>query len=265
MAIKNGMKRKLKRQRRTTSTLLTFIALLLLVVTYDLRDGRSGAAVEALDTEAIKECVASDGACASSAATDEETTSIDCIDKHDDCSNWGRDGECDFNPKYMLKDCPRACNACQFDAHNMDKEITRRTRVVNAGGDERCLETPFGISQTINDEGMDAGDVIQLFRKLSTYMEETVLVDHEYETVRDRCKNKSRQCAEWKLNGECETVSCMVLYGCVCLFVAVALFVSIFCRHLANKLPQFDNIRSTHRFLQILESLMDECQLFSIL
>jgi hypothetical protein len=115
----------------------------------------------------------------------------------------------------MLTDCPQACNSCQFVAiagGNMDKEITRRTKVTNAGGDERYLETPYGISQTINDEIMDSDDVILAFRDLSTYMEETVLVEPDYETVRDRCKNKSRQCAEWKLNGECETVSDMMLY-----------------------------------------------------
>lgn len=132
----------------------------------------------------------------------------DCIDKHDDCSNWARDGECDFNPKYMLKDCPQSCQSCQFDKTNIEDEIQRRTRLQLAGGDERYLETPYGMIQ--DDHDLDEYD------DMNIYMEQIVFKDSKYEGVRDRCKNKSRQCAAWKRNGECETVS--MLYASVLLF-----------------------------------------------
>lgn len=35
-----------------------------------------------------------------------------CADKHEKCEKWSSRGECDANPKYMLKFCPKSCGIC---------------------------------------------------------------------------------------------------------------------------------------------------------
>lgn len=114
-------------------------------------------------------------------------------------------GECDFNPEFMLKSCVRACGACDLDATAIQKLIERKTRITKAGGNEKFLETPYGMSQFIFDYMED--HVTGLFRNMTTYMEDIVMKDPRYESVRDRCKNKHRECAQWKLSGQCEQVS----------------------------------------------------------
>ena len=38
-----------------------------------------------------------------------------CVDLNDSCLDWATDGECEKNPGYMIKDCPRSCNVCGED------------------------------------------------------------------------------------------------------------------------------------------------------
>merc|ERR1712176_404710 len=35
-----------------------------------------------------------------------------CRDSTRDCEYWGKSGECDKNPGFMLQACKKACNAC---------------------------------------------------------------------------------------------------------------------------------------------------------
>lgn len=36
----------------------------------------------------------------------------DCVDNHESCDLWASKGECEANPKYMLKQCKKSCFIC---------------------------------------------------------------------------------------------------------------------------------------------------------
>ncbi len=61
----------------------------------------------------------------------------DCVDTHQLCASWAKDGECDKNPLYMSGDsfnlgrCRASCGACELCASE-DLECRKRNRV-NAG------------------------------------------------------------------------------------------------------------------------------------
>ena len=105
----------------------------------------------------------------------------------------------------MLKNCPKACGVCHLGQDEVKKSIARRIRIQKAGGNEKLLETPHGMSQFIFDDMEDYAT--ELFYNMSTYMEDVVAKDPKYDSTRDLCKNKHRECMKWKLEGECETVS----------------------------------------------------------
>ena len=155
--------------------------------------------------------------------------SDECIDTSDEFPQWGKDGECDFNPKFMLRGCQRTCGSCDLSPEALQQWIDRRIDIQRVGGDERYLETPYGMSQWVTEE-MEH-DVNHLFRAMATYMDDIVALDPSYDTVRDRCKNKYRKCAKWKFEGECERVSRMlegfvISLPLVCIFVWKFTFVA---------------------------------------
>jgi hypothetical protein len=129
----------------------------------------------------------------------------ECVDTSPECPLWANNGECDYNPKYMLKSCQRTCEACHLSSPELNQLIDRRIRIQQVGGDERFLETPYGMSQSVSEEMEDG--IIELFRNMAVYMDDVVENDLKYDTVRDRCKNKHRECTKWKFEGECATVS----------------------------------------------------------
>jgi hypothetical protein len=36
----------------------------------------------------------------------------ECADNHESCDMWASTGECEANPKYMLKQCQKSCMVC---------------------------------------------------------------------------------------------------------------------------------------------------------
>ena len=40
-----------------------------------------------------------------------------CINKHEECTNWAVGGECDGNPVWMKKECAASCQSCDFLAY----------------------------------------------------------------------------------------------------------------------------------------------------
>jgi hypothetical protein len=45
---------------------------------------------------------------------DDEThdKAAECADNHESCDMWASTGECEANPKYMLKQCQKSCMIC---------------------------------------------------------------------------------------------------------------------------------------------------------
>ena len=38
-----------------------------------------------------------------------------CTDKYAECKNWAQQGECGFNPDFMIAECERSCMICFED------------------------------------------------------------------------------------------------------------------------------------------------------
>ena len=91
------------------------------------------------------------------------------------------------------------------DARELEQLIARKKALYDVGGDETLLETPYGITQTIEpSDGDKTREVIQNF---TSYMEDVVFKDPKYEAVKKTCKNRHALCAFWVAVGECEKVS----------------------------------------------------------
>ena len=45
----------------------------------------------------------------------------ECVDRHDQCKGFHRQGECDRNPGWMIVNCPASCQAC----HLRDPKVRR--------------------------------------------------------------------------------------------------------------------------------------------
>jgi hypothetical protein len=87
-------------------------------------------------------------------------------------------------------------------------------------GDVELLETPYGKTQNHRLDGETSEDdtlpsssssgqrrtstVTKVLERMISYMENEVLVDPRYESVRKICKNMERDCAIWAARGECE-------------------------------------------------------------
>ena len=35
-----------------------------------------------------------------------------CVDDHEECEFWAKEGECEKNPNYMLTSCAKSCSVC---------------------------------------------------------------------------------------------------------------------------------------------------------
>merc|ERR1712043_17009 len=58
--------------------------------------------------------------------------SSNCQDKNSQCAAWAGMGECSRNPKYMLSNCQRSCNACSSSSSNTPESTSLNCRDNNA-------------------------------------------------------------------------------------------------------------------------------------
>jgi ShK domain-like len=85
-------------------------------------------------TEQQQECVMQqDGTClttqndgAEPQVPPDHDNSATCPDLHETCEYWASLGECNANPKYMLKNCPKSCHVCQWTKSQIDREVRKR-------------------------------------------------------------------------------------------------------------------------------------------
>jgi hypothetical protein len=116
-----------------------------------------------------------------------------------DCQFWAENGECDKNPVYMVKHCPKACNACDKDA----RDKLAKEDAENKPKDE------YGVVQVI--EGTQTQEIVQAIDEMKTlHAQGTRLYPETTATMQellDNCKIQHELCAFWKVVGECENVS----------------------------------------------------------
>ena len=98
-----------------------------------------------------EQCDADDETCSSTVSPPPLKLPDDFIDPCQDinpsCSKWATEGECQNNPNYMLRDCPRSCKSCQplvlpsdyYDG-NEDEEKNIVDTTVCKDEEEKCSE-----------------------------------------------------------------------------------------------------------------------------
>ena len=110
-------------------------------------------------------------------------------------------GECTANPNYMLYKCQKSCKTCNMDGYKLSILADYRIRLHAVGGDERLLETPFGVTQLT--VGLDSSRVQEIQTNMEHYMTNVVQKDQKYEAVKFKCKNTLPDCIKLKIEGKC--------------------------------------------------------------
>ena len=123
---------------------------------------------------------------------------------------WADSKECKLNPRYMLVYCAKACNICHFKGDLEQLMQQRLEEKLKEEAMERELQkTKYGIEQVITDSTTQ-----DVYDKMVEYMEQTVMVDPKYESVRNECKLRSPNCVFWAGVGECENTRAYMVVQC---------------------------------------------------
>lgn len=112
-------------------------------------------------------------------------TSILCQDNTDQCDVWASQGECDANPRYMLKECQKSCFVCGND-----------------NGDGLGDGSAFGVPQIMGNEAFNSTpeDAKERLRRVTRYMEHSGITPE----IKTKCRNNHAECTNWAVSGECE-------------------------------------------------------------
>jgi prolyl 4-hydroxylase len=151
----------------------------------------------AVDT--TETCDAKDGTCDADAGTQAKN---DCVDTDNRCAFWASTGECKENPGYMIRNCMKSCEVC-YTGKSIEELIAEQQKEREENVDYDLTETIAGVKQEVapGDSFQMTQDIVDATIK---YIEEKVLVDDSFKSVRKECKNRHPQCAYWASLGECE-------------------------------------------------------------
>ncbi|KAI8781987.1 cysteine-rich venom protein LIO1 [Biomphalaria glabrata] len=76
----------------------------------------------------------------------------DCNDNAGGCAAWAKDGQCQINPKYMLKNCKKSCDVCKAKGGSVNQGGEDKGGSVNQGGeDEDCNDNAGGCAAWAKD------------------------------------------------------------------------------------------------------------------
>ena len=107
-----------------------------------------------------------------------------CRNRHELCTYWAANGECDANPVYMLAECGPACEKC--------------TRPADGPGVE------FGMVQDLESEPDRKHAAVAKLAETKRYMREVIWSNDLYVSVRNLCFNHDEKCTLWAVRGECD-------------------------------------------------------------
>jgi len=124
-----------------------------------------------------------DNANADSADNNDDDDDDECIDENEHCKDWSEHGECENNPDFMLHSCRRSCNVCNLEFADI---------------------TDFGERQLIPSHPTRRASVQEVISKSVSYMQQHVLIDPKYNSVRKECRNNEENCSQWALGTGCD-------------------------------------------------------------
>ena len=107
-----------------------------------------------------------------------------CEDTDERCPDWGRNGECRSNPQYMLVYCRKSC--------------------------ESCISGHAGVAQIAPDPSIRK-EVIQKLMDTQIYLKNQA--DFKAKILHT-CKNQNNMCAQWSVQGECESNASWMAANC---------------------------------------------------
>lgn len=126
-----------------------------------------------------------------------------CSDSHPSCKAWAKRGECDKNPKYMLKNCARSCSTC------VEKPVVRPLR---KGEITQLMQKTLNFGVLQEATGAEKQKTIDLIRSTIHYMENDI--DSLPSAIADVCLNRNALCAFWAVAGECQNNEAYMLTNC---------------------------------------------------
>jgi len=139
-----------------------------------------------------------------------------CLDTHDNCSFWAKEGECQTNPNYMLSACMKSCMACS-DNTTLELDEFGLTVAQNFEMKEILAEVEnYGVAQEVDFPQKKLA--LFVIRRTISYMK--VFVNAKHPTHRlsneriSKCKNNYPECSAWASAGECETNETVMIFYC---------------------------------------------------
>jgi len=140
-----------------------------------------------------------------------------CLDMHDQCSFWAKEGECQTNPNYMLSNCMKSCKVCSENASLEDFDEFGLTVAQNLEMKEILAAVEnYGVAQEVDFPQKKL--VLFVIRRTISYMKLFVNAKHPTHRLSNesisKCKNNHPDCSVWASHGECETNETVMIFNC---------------------------------------------------
>lgn len=78
----------------------------------------------------------------------------ECVDKHRHCSLWGKSGECNMNPVYMITTCPASCHVCPPKVDGIKNVERTYVKLESRWMPQRFQEKPEALSRSPPPAGL---------------------------------------------------------------------------------------------------------------
>lgn len=140
-------------------------------------------------------CTAAQGTCQDGAASSNSSSTTvssnnaddNCQDKTTECEYWKEVGECDDNPAFMEKRCPRSCNLC---SDQLQEDLKHGSDM----GERQLLSGP-SFKMVTEQETLDRIVAMREYRNNLNINDEI---------KKTFCINKDASCTVWAIAGECD-------------------------------------------------------------
>ena len=125
-----------------------------------------------------------------------EAEDSDCQDEDSHCASWADHGECDNNPNYMLKHCPRSCLQCTDQAEELQRKLDKEKKKIRTWTNtELEFGEDMGVKQNL--ENVDFSVSREESTARITASREHIRNGNIGQDVIEICKNQHEDCTTW--------------------------------------------------------------------